>query len=78
MKKEFCVPNLSLIRKSLFWDTDISKIDWDEHYKAFIRRIFKRGNEIEKQELFNSYGSEKIGIALSTKSKEPYVLNKNK
>lgn len=32
LKKEFCSPNLSLIRKSLFWDTDITKIDWDKHY----------------------------------------------
>lgn len=78
LKKEFCSPNLSLIRKSLFWDTDITKIDWDKHYKAIIRRIFERGNEIEKQELVNFYGREKIDIALSTNLTEPYVLNKNK
>ena len=40
-KKEFCSPNLSLIRKSLFWDTDITKIDRDKHYTALIRRIFE-------------------------------------
>jgi plasmid maintenance system antidote protein VapI len=78
LKKEFCTPNLSLIRKSLFWDTDITKIDWDKYYKAVIRRIFERGNEIEKQELVNFYGNEKIDIALSTKSKRPFVQNKNK
>ena len=77
-KKEFCSPNLFLIRKSLFWDTDITKIDWDKHYKAVIRRIFERGNEIEKQELINFYGTERIDIALSAISTEPYVLNKNK
>ncbi len=77
-KKMFSTPNLSLIRKSLFWDTDITKIDWDKHYKAVIRRIFERGNEIEKQELVNFYGTEKIHIALSTNSTETYVLNKNK
>jgi plasmid maintenance system antidote protein VapI len=77
-KREGSTPNLSLIRKSLFWDTDITMIDWDKHYKAVIRRIFERGNEIEKQELINFYGIEKIDIALSTNSTEPYVLNKNK
>ncbi len=77
-KREGSTPNLSLIRKSLFWNTDITMIDWDKHYKAVIRRIFERGNEIEKQELINFYSTEKIDIALSTNSTEPYVLNKNK
>ena len=67
LKKECCTPNLTLIRKSLFWDTDITKIDWEKHNKAVIIRIFERGNEIEKQELINFYGTEKIDIVLSTK-----------
>lgn len=28
-KREDNTPNLALIRKSLFWDTDITMIDWD-------------------------------------------------
>lgn len=75
-KREGSAPNLSLIRKSLFWDTDITMIDWDKHYKAVIRRIFERGNEIEKQELIIFYGIVKIDIALSTNYTEPYALNK--
>ena len=78
LKRENKTPNLEIIRKSLFWDTDINLIDWDRHYKAIIRRIFERGNEIEKQELINFYGTERIDIALSAISTEPYVLNKNK
>lgn len=35
-------PNLSLLRKSLFWDTDINKIDWKKQYKAVIQRVFER------------------------------------
>lgn len=70
-KREGSTPNLSLIRKSLFWDTDITMIDWDKHYKAVIRRIFERGNEIEKEELFNFYGKEKIDIVLSTNATAP-------
>src|SRR5690606_32652209 len=29
-------PNLSVLRTSLFWDTDISKIDWQKQYRAVI------------------------------------------
>ena len=72
------IPNLTLIRKSLFWDTDIAMIDWAKHYKAVIRRIFERGNEIEKQELLHFYGEEKINIALSTSTVKPYTIYKNK
>ncbi|WP_168196261.1 DUF6922 domain-containing protein [Echinicola soli] len=35
-------PNLSILRKSLFWDTDIETIDWQKKGKAVIRRVFER------------------------------------
>ena len=75
-KKTLHTPNLSNLRKSLFWDTDISKINWDKQYKAIIQRIYERGNEIEKQELINFYGQEKIDVALSTISRDLNVINK--
>lgn len=53
-------PDLSKIRKILFWDTDISKIDWQKQKKAVIQRIFERGNEIEKEEIIRFYGIEAI------------------
>jgi len=53
-------PDLSLLRKALFWDTDIEKIDWDKQYKAVIQRVFERGNNAEKTELFKFYGKKKI------------------
>lgn len=77
-KREYNTPNLALIRKSLFWDTDITMIDWDKHYKAVIRRIFERGNETEKQELIHFYGAEKIKTALYTSTGKPYTIYKNK
>ena len=76
-KREGNTPNLELIRKALFWDTNINMIDWNKQYKAVIRRIFERGNEIEKQELIHFYGEEKIKIALSTISRAPYIVYKN-
>lgn len=77
-KKEGNTPNLTLLRKSLFWDTNITLIDWDKHYKAVIKRIFERGNEEEKQELIHFYGAEKIRTALSTPTGKPYTIYKNK
>lgn len=77
-KKTLCTPNLSNLRKSLFWDTDISKIDWDKQYRAVIQRVYERGNEIEKQELINFYGQEKINVALSTISRDLNLIKKIK
>lgn len=53
-------PDLSIIRKAIFWDTDLNNIDWNKHYKYVIRRIFERGNEKEKQEILHFYGGDKI------------------
>ena len=53
-------PNLSILRKALFWDTDIDKIDWQQQYKAVIERVFERGNNDEKNEILNFYGKEKV------------------
>ena len=60
-------PSLSKLRKSLFWDTDITKIDWSKQYRAVIQRIFERGNEMEKKEITTFYGQEKIEKALNQK-----------
>src|SRR5690606_8086083 len=46
-KQKVNTPNLSLLRKSLFWDTDINRIDWEKQYRAVIERVFERGNEKE-------------------------------
>ena len=53
-------PDLSVLRKTLFWDTDINKIDWKQQYKAVIQRVFERGNDSEKNEILRFYGKDKI------------------
>jgi plasmid maintenance system antidote protein VapI len=53
-------PDLNIIRKAVFWDTDISRIDWRRQYKAVIQRVFERGNDEEKAELLRFYGKDKI------------------
>jgi antitoxin HigA-1 len=71
------LPNLSIIRKTLFWDTDITKIDWKKQYRAVIQRIFERGNDDEKKEILKFYGEDKIkeitGKAEITNNKMPIM-----
>jgi len=57
-------PNFAILRKNLFWDTDINSIDWSKHYKAIIRRVFERGNLSEKEEIVRFYGPEKVEIVM--------------
>ena len=71
-------PNLALIRKALFWDTDINKIDWDKQYKAVIKRVFERGNEEEKLEIKRFYGNDVVEKVLSENKRQPYIIYKNK
>ena len=66
-------PNLSKLRKSLFWDTDIDKIDWSKQYRAVIQRIFERGNETEINEIIRFYGQEKTQEVLN-QNHLPYTI----
>ena len=71
-------PDLSILRKSLFWDTDMTSIDWNKQYKAVIERVYGRGNEEERMEIKRFYGDDKINEVLSQNVREPYVIYKNK
>lgn len=66
-KQKKYAPDLSILRKSLFWDTDINLIDWSKQYKAVIERVFERGSSEEKEELIRFYGKAKIQSTLSRK-----------
>lgn len=59
-------PDLSLLRATLFWDTDVETIDWEKHYKNVIQRVFERGNTIEKREITRFYGDEKVQQVLQS------------
>ncbi|MCE6988615.1 DUF6922 domain-containing protein [Dyadobacter sp. CY323] len=58
-------PNLMILRKSLFWDTDVDRIDWEKQAKAVIERVFERGNNDEKEEMTRFYGQAKIQSVLA-------------
>lgn len=73
-KLENTKPDLSLLRRTLFWDTDIEKIDWQKQYKAIINRVFERGNDKEKNELISFYGKDRINETLNAPKTQPYTL----
>lgn len=58
-------PDLSLLRTILFWDTKMEAIDWQRHKKAVIKRVFERGNDVEKNEIIRFYGSEAVDEILN-------------
>lgn len=49
-------PDLTKIRKVLFWDTDFNQINWERNKSAIIKRIFERGNDKEISEIIAFYG----------------------
>lgn len=56
-QQENSSPDLSRIRRGLFWDTDVTKIDWQAQRHAVIERILERGNDEEKAEIRRFYGA---------------------
>jgi plasmid maintenance system antidote protein VapI len=58
-------PNLAKLRRVLFWDTKMENIDWGKQKNAVIKRVFERGNKIEKEEIIRFYGQETINNTLS-------------
>jgi antitoxin HigA-1 len=66
-KQNIDKPNLSKLRSVLFWDTSIEKIDWQKQKKAVIKRVFERGNDIEKNEITLFYGEQIIQEILNEK-----------
>lgn len=55
----------SSLRRVLFWDTDIEKIDWRRQYRSVIMRVFERGNEQEKEVIVQFYGQAVVDDVLS-------------
>ena len=67
-------PDLSKIRKILFWDTDINKVDWNRQFKAVIQRVYERGDSAEQEEMMRFYGSAKVEDALGAERTKPMTL----
>lgn len=55
-------PDFTKLRRVLFWDTKMENIDWKKQKNAVIKRVFERGNEIEKKEIVQFYGRENVNL----------------
>jgi len=75
--KKQATPNLELFNKLLFWDTDITRIDWQRQKKAVIHRIFERGTEAEIKEIISFYGKKTVVEILRITPKYLPSLAKN-
>jgi hypothetical protein len=53
-------PDISKLRRVLFWDTVMEKIDWEKQKASVIKRVFERGNEEEKKEITRFYGKNSV------------------
>lgn len=53
-------PDLSKLRKGVFWDTTIDKIDWKLMKIAVVKRVFAYGNKSEQDEIIRFYGKDEV------------------
>lgn len=58
-------PDFSKLRRILFWDTAMEKIDWMRQKRSVIRRVFERGNAREKFAIRQFYGRDVVDAVLS-------------
>ncbi len=68
-KKQQLKPDLTKLRQVLFWDTRMENIDWERQKNSIIKRVFERGNEIEKNEIIRFYGMEIVNKILKMNEK---------
>lgn len=62
-------PNYAKLRSVLFWDTKMENINWKKQMNAVIKRVFERGNAIEKKEITRYYGKENVAAILNPNGK---------
>ncbi len=62
-------PDFTKLRRVVFWDTKMEKIDWEKQKNAVITRVFERGNNIEKKEIIRFYGRKDVNNILKTHGK---------
>ena len=76
-KENIVTPNLDIITRGLFWDTDFDKINWQKHCDFIIRRTFERGSKQEKDEIIRFYGQGRIDDILSKPGRKQMKIHKN-
>lgn len=69
MRNHQAKPDLSKIRRVVFWDTDINSIDWEKYKRSVINRIYEMGDETEKAEITRFYWISTINDILNENGK---------
>ncbi len=64
-KQNISWTHLPQLRPVLFWDTKMASLDWEKQKKAIIKRVFERGNAIEKNEIIRFYGAKTVDDLLN-------------
>ena len=54
------IPDLSKLRKGIFWDTDFDKIDWKLMKISIVKRVFSYGTKSEQDEITRFYGKDEV------------------
>lgn len=73
-QKSRAISGTPAVRRSLFWDTDFDTLDWGRYRESVIARVLERGNDAEKAEIAQFYGT--TLAALETDSpKNTYRIN---
>ncbi|MDP9079967.1 MAG: plasmid maintenance system antidote protein [Bacteroidota bacterium] len=59
------------LRKILFWDSDMTLVDWQQHEQFIIKRVYERGDQIDRDEVDRYYGLEKVNEVLNGLPRTP-------
>lgn len=67
-RKNLCKgPDIRKFQPSTFWDVDMATIPWNSPDPSpIINRVYRYGNETEKQTVLDYYGQEKVDKALAS------------
>lgn len=65
-KKQLRCPDMVKFRKSLFWDMEMSALDWNDCKRTIIQRCFEYGNECEIKEIISFYGEKTVKETLDS------------
>jgi antitoxin HigA-1 len=73
LKHDIAKPDLSKLRKGIFWDTNIDTIKWEKYKKSVVWRVFERGNEEEQAEIIRFYGREFVAEILKDETRRTII-----
>lgn len=71
------VPDLSKIKKYIFWDSDIEKINWEADRRKVVQRIFEYGDQDAIEEIKRFYGKETVVSILSDMDDQRLLERRN-